>query len=509
MRIAIVGSGIAGLGCAWLLHKQGHDVTLFEAGPALGGHTHTVDVTLDGVTHPVDTGFLVFNDRTYPRLIALFDELGVRSVRERDVVLGRVDDAERLEWAGTEPRARCSRSRATRCGRASGRMLADILRFNRETTAMLADGDAAGAARSASSSSCGGYGAPLSRLVPAADGSGDLVVAAARDPRLPVARPSCASATTTACWRSATARSGAPFDGGWSRLCRASLARASRRPAVPARCCACSGVPRAWRSTPTGASASASTAWCSRATATRRSRCSHDPSQDEHRLLSAVRYQRNRVVLHTDPALLPRRRARVVGLELPGSRRRRRRASRRGVVPDQQAPAAAVRTPGGRDAQPAVRARDPRLALREFEYDHPVLDRRCGRGAARASPRCRASATRGSPARGCATASTRTASTRRISSRTRIAAPDAWRPTRRSGSRPDGDALPRVLPDAPALVDRPGHASRARAPRPTRSTIRRSACACRLRALGDLPSLGHRLQRCGARIVPRPRPRPA
>jgi len=79
LRIAVVGSGIAGLGTAWLLQKQGHAVTVFEAAPRPGGHTHTVDVTLEGITHPVDTGFLVFNDRTYPHLISLFAELGVPS----------------------------------------------------------------------------------------------------------------------------------------------------------------------------------------------------------------------------------------------------------------------------------------------------------------------------------------------------------------------------------------------------------------------------------------------
>ena len=64
-RIAVIGSGISGLASAWLLERS-HDVTLYEAAPELGGHTHTVDVTLEGRTHPVDTGFLVFNDQTYP-----------------------------------------------------------------------------------------------------------------------------------------------------------------------------------------------------------------------------------------------------------------------------------------------------------------------------------------------------------------------------------------------------------------------------------------------------------
>jgi len=78
-RIAVVGAGVSGLSSAWLL-SQKHEVTLYEAGSCLGGHTHTVDVTLDGMTHPVDTGFLVFNTATYPNLTALFDHLGVSSV---------------------------------------------------------------------------------------------------------------------------------------------------------------------------------------------------------------------------------------------------------------------------------------------------------------------------------------------------------------------------------------------------------------------------------------------
>ena len=123
MRIAIVGAGIAGLGSAWLLQKQGHAVTLFEANDYLGGHTHTVDVTLDGLTAPVDTGFLVFNDRTYPHLVALFDELGVASVASEMSFSARIDAAG-LEWAGTsvaslfaQPRKRAAAGLLAHAGR--------------------------------------------------------------------------------------------------------------------------------------------------------------------------------------------------------------------------------------------------------------------------------------------------------------------------------------------------------------------------------------------------------
>ncbi|MBS0543660.1 MAG: FAD-dependent oxidoreductase, partial [Proteobacteria bacterium] len=97
-RIAVVGGGIAGLGAAWLLSRR-HRVTLFEAGSYVGGHTNTVDVEIGGVSHPVDTGFLVFNRRTYPNLCALFAHLGVKSVAsEMSFGVSLADPA--IEWAG-------------------------------------------------------------------------------------------------------------------------------------------------------------------------------------------------------------------------------------------------------------------------------------------------------------------------------------------------------------------------------------------------------------------------
>ena len=140
MRIAIVGAGIAGLGSAWLLQQQGHAVTLFEAGRAFGGHTATVDVTLDGRTFPVDTGFLVFNDRTYPRLARALRRAGRRKRGERDVVL--VPRGPRRASNGRAPICAALFAQPRNALRpAFWRMLADILRFNRATTALQASGD--------------------------------------------------------------------------------------------------------------------------------------------------------------------------------------------------------------------------------------------------------------------------------------------------------------------------------------------------------------------------------
>ncbi|MBC7781190.1 MAG: FAD-dependent oxidoreductase [Proteobacteria bacterium] len=138
--IAIVGSGISGLAAAWLLRAR-YRVTVFEAGAYAGGHTNTVDVELDGVRAPVDTGFLVFNERTYPNLIALFDHLGVASVTSEMSFSVRMED-ERLEWAGTSIGALFAQKRNLVNPR-FWRMLGDIRRFNRSAPALLERADAA------------------------------------------------------------------------------------------------------------------------------------------------------------------------------------------------------------------------------------------------------------------------------------------------------------------------------------------------------------------------------
>lgn len=137
-RVAIVGSGISGLAAAHALYGKA-SITLFEAADYFGGHTHTVDVTLPGnegsVTHGVDTGFLVFNERTYPNLIKLLADLKVETAKSDMSFSVQVPRAsgQQLEWSGSS----LSSVFAQRKNLVSSkflRMLKDILRFNRITT---------------------------------------------------------------------------------------------------------------------------------------------------------------------------------------------------------------------------------------------------------------------------------------------------------------------------------------------------------------------------------------
>jgi predicted NAD/FAD-binding protein len=141
MKIAVVGSGISGLAVAHRL-RDAAQITLLESGDYFGGHTHTVDVTLPGpygpVTHGVDTGFLVFNERTYPNLIALFAELRVETAKSDmsfSVQVPGATSAGALEWSGSS----LNTVFAQRSNLVNPRflnMLRDVFRFNALATAV-------------------------------------------------------------------------------------------------------------------------------------------------------------------------------------------------------------------------------------------------------------------------------------------------------------------------------------------------------------------------------------
>ena len=135
-RIAVVGSGISGLAVAWLL-KDSYQVSLIEAGSYFGGHSNMVDVTLNGMTHPVDTGFLVHNDLTYPNLIELFRHLKV-DVHASDMSFGVSIAEPDIEWAGTDL-STVFAQRRNLIRPAFLSMLRDILRFNKNAQRYLTE----------------------------------------------------------------------------------------------------------------------------------------------------------------------------------------------------------------------------------------------------------------------------------------------------------------------------------------------------------------------------------
>ncbi len=134
-RIAVVGTGIAGMTVARRLHDAGHDVVAFEANDYYGGHTATVDVHLRGRDYAIDTGFIVFNDWTYPNFIALLDEIGA-AWQWSDMSFSLRCERTGLEYNGTSVNALFAQRRNL-LRPSFLRMIADILRFNARSRALL------------------------------------------------------------------------------------------------------------------------------------------------------------------------------------------------------------------------------------------------------------------------------------------------------------------------------------------------------------------------------------
>jgi predicted NAD/FAD-binding protein len=134
MKIAIIGSGIAGNVIAHRLHRE-HDITVYEAGDHIGGHTHTHSVEQAERQYAVDTGFIVFNNRTYPNFVALLDELGVAS-QESTMSFSVRCEASGLEYNGTTLNSLFAQRRNILRPSFLG-MVRDILRFNREARDLL------------------------------------------------------------------------------------------------------------------------------------------------------------------------------------------------------------------------------------------------------------------------------------------------------------------------------------------------------------------------------------
>jgi uncharacterized protein len=138
MRIAIVGSGISGLAAAYMLADR-HQVTLFEAGSHLGGHTNTIEIEFDEHKYALDTGFIVYNERTYPNFSRLLKQLGV-ATQASDMSFSVRSDRTGWEYCGSSLSGLFAQRRNL-VRPAFYRMLKDILRFNRCSPALLSDTD--------------------------------------------------------------------------------------------------------------------------------------------------------------------------------------------------------------------------------------------------------------------------------------------------------------------------------------------------------------------------------
>ncbi|MFM0070346.1 FAD-dependent oxidoreductase [Paraburkholderia sediminicola] len=366
-RVAVIGAGIAGLACAYLLARN-HQVTLFESAGYVGGHTNTVDVTLEGHTHPVDTGFLVFNDRTYPNLIALFAELGVESHPSEMTFSVSLDEG-RLEWAGTSLNTVFAQRRNLFSPTFIG-MLRDIMRFNSSAQSNL---DLAIETRASMGEllTAGGYGGAFQRHY-----------------LLPMA---------AAIWSSATADILAFPATTFLRFClNHALLQVNRRPQWKTVVgggreyvrrivgtlddvrvgTAVKGVRRDADGvdvfTDKGTERFDALVLATHAPTSLRL-LDNDADQDERSVLSAVRYQPNVAVLHTDMNLLPRRQRVWSAWNYLGSR------AVDGTHPVcvsylvNQLQPLPFRTPLVVTLNPVAQPA-PGTELRRFVYDHPLFD---------------------------------------------------------------------------------------------------------------------------------------
>ncbi|MCJ8142592.1 NAD(P)/FAD-dependent oxidoreductase [Ancylobacter sp. A5.8] len=362
VRLAVIGAGISGLAAAWLLSKR-HDVTLFEAEGRLGGHSNTVEV--EGV--PVDTGFIVYNEKTYPNLTALFEHLGV-ATRASDMSFGVSLDGGRLEYSGSGLRGLFAQPGNLLSPR-FGSMMTDLLRFYRnaprdlpsmglESLDSYLDANKYGAAFrhdhlypmaaaiwSTPAADVGAY--PAASFVRFCDNHGLLQVTGR-----PVWR------TVVGGSRSYVARLREDFRG---RIVAGRAVRAVRRRPGGVVVVDAAGGESHFDQVVIATHADQALAML------------EQPSEAEHELLGAFGYSRNEAVLHADPRLMPRRRAAWSAWNYLADRRAEKALcvtywmNRLQELPDDRQLFVTL--------NPAVEP-DPATVAYRASYEHPLFDAR-------------------------------------------------------------------------------------------------------------------------------------
>jgi predicted NAD/FAD-binding protein len=304
MRVAVIGAGISGLGAAWALRGR-HRVTLYEAAGRLGGHSNTIEVTVDGHTVPVDTGFIVYNDVNYPNLVQLFDALAV-ATEPSDMSFAVSIGNGALEYSGTSLAGLIAQKRNLLRPR-FWRMVVDTMRFYREARALLKQPAPSDITLGAFLDQ-GGYSAGFldDHLLPMGAAIWSSPVAAMREfPLLSFARffenHGLLQLTDRPRWRTVT---------GGSRQYVARIAHALGPDAIRAVAATrlrrlpdgvelrdASGEARVYDQIVLACHADQALALLA------------DADDTERRVLGAFRFQTNRAVLHGDRSLMPRRRA--------------------------------------------------------------------------------------------------------------------------------------------------------------------------------------------------------
>jgi uncharacterized protein len=376
LDIAVVGTGIAGLAAAWLLSRH-HRVTVFERDRRIGGHSHTVTVGRWAGAVGVDTGFVVYNERTYPNLTALFALLGVPTRPTTMSFSVSLDDG-RLEYSGTGLGSFFAQRRNL-VRPSHWHMLRDILRFYREAVALV---DGQGSETLGAYLQRNSYSRAFieDHLLP-------MAAAIWSTPRDRIRDHSAAalakffhnhgllSVRNRPVWHTVSGgsveyvrRLTAPFADRIRTGCGvAAIRRVSGGVEVR------DGLGSTTRFDRVVIAAHADQAL---ATLT-------DPSDDERRVLGEFRYQPNRAVLHGDPALMPRRRRVWASWNYSGGRQDP------GDEPQVSVTYWMNRLQGLPDAKPLFVSLNPRRAPRpesvigEFAYDHPIYDTRAIRAQGR------------------------------------------------------------------------------------------------------------------------------
>ena len=364
-RIAVVGSGISGLSCAWLL-SQGHDVTLFEADDRIGGHSHTVDAPSPQQPVAVDTGFIVYNETNYPNLTALFEHLAVPTKPAHMSFAVSIDDGA-FEYSSHGLGALFAQKRNYASPR-FWRMIGDLLRFQKQAPRDLAELERSGETLDAYLVR-GGYGDLFreAHLLPQAAAIWSCTMGQMADyPAASFVRfymnHNLLKLDLKPNWRT--------VDGG-SRAYVTRLAAAFRGRTVTN-----AGVTGVLRGLD-GAALRFDDGRLERFDAVVLATHSDQalklleaPNDEDRRLLGAIQYRPNRVILHRDTSLMPKRRKAWASWTHMGYSDR---AGEGGVTYWMNELQSLPGPPLFVSLNPA-KSPDPALVIGEWDYEHPVFD---------------------------------------------------------------------------------------------------------------------------------------